>query len=167
MEGANLGDSGYALFHVNAADDTLEMYFRSPTQQKSHNFPFQCGFEDNGDDPVLAEKFLHEVQDGDVALVFSDGFHDNVFDSGMHHCIEEQTYGGLVTSLSKAADCLSRKAYFLGKNLDFQSPWMKEFKWFVDTGKELVRPVPEGYKFIGGKADDITVTVAQVFTDAG
>ena len=28
--GANLGDSGYSLFHVND-DDTLEMYFRSET----------------------------------------------------------------------------------------------------------------------------------------
>ena len=100
-------------------DDTLEMYFRSPSQQKTHNFPFQCG-GDAGDDPETAEKFLHEdVREGDVVLVFSDGFHDNVFDSGMYHCIEEQLYDGLVTSLSEAADCLARKAYFLGKNLEF------------------------------------------------
>jgi serine/threonine protein phosphatase PrpC len=46
--GANLGDSGYSLFHVND-DDTLEMYFRSVTQQRMHNFPLQCGT--NGDDP--------------------------------------------------------------------------------------------------------------------
>jgi serine/threonine protein phosphatase PrpC len=31
ISAANLGDSGYALFHV-LPDDTLEMYFRSPTQ---------------------------------------------------------------------------------------------------------------------------------------
>ena len=39
IKAANLGDSGYALFHVRP-NDTLEMYFRSPTQQKTHNFPF-------------------------------------------------------------------------------------------------------------------------------
>ena len=39
IQAANLGDSGYALFHV-LPDDTLEMYFRSPTQQKTHNFPY-------------------------------------------------------------------------------------------------------------------------------
>ena len=39
IEASNLGDSGYALFHVNP-DDTLEMYFRSLSQQKTHNFPY-------------------------------------------------------------------------------------------------------------------------------
>ena len=95
------------------------MYFRSPTQQKTHNFPYQCGGE-YGDDPAWAEKFLHEdVRDGDVVLVYTDGFHDNIFDSGMPQCIEEQLYDDLVVSLSTAADCLARKAYFLGKNTNF------------------------------------------------
>ena len=29
LESANLGDSGYALFHVDSDSDTLEMYYRS------------------------------------------------------------------------------------------------------------------------------------------
>ena len=166
IEAANLGDSGYALFHV-LEDDTLDMYFRSPAQQKTHNFPFQCGGE-TGDNPEEAEEFLHEdVRDGDVALVFSDGFHDNVFDSGMVHCMEEYLYGGLITSLSRAADCLARKAYFLGKNPEFQSPWMKEFKHFKDVGIPVMNQPPENFPYMGGKADDITVTVAQIFTDKG
>ena len=99
IRSANLGDSGYALFHVRP-DDTLEMYYRSPSQQKIHNFPYQCG-GDGSDDPNLAEVYEHkDVRDGDVVLVFSDGFHDNVFDSGMSYCIEEYLYDGLVTSLS-------------------------------------------------------------------
>jgi len=85
----------------------------------------------------------------------------------MFHCIEEYTYNGLVTSMSKAADCLARKAYFLGKNLHFQSPWMKELKHYVDNGLPLVKSPPKGFKFVGGKADDITVTVGQVFADRG
>ena len=32
LEAANLGDSGYVLFHVNSDTDILEMYFRSPVQ---------------------------------------------------------------------------------------------------------------------------------------
>ena len=35
-----------------------------------------------------------DVRDGDVVLIFSDGFHDNVFDSGMPYCIEEYLYDG-------------------------------------------------------------------------
>ena len=111
---------------------------------------------------------MHEdVRDGDVVLVFSDGFHDNVFDSGMHHCIEEQLYDGFIVSLSRAADCLARKAYFLGKNMNFQSPWMKEFKHYYDEGIPVVNAAPENFNYIGGKHDDITVTLAQVFTDKG
>lgn len=116
MQGANLGDSGYALFHV-LPDNTLQRYFRAPSQQKTHNFPYQCGT--GSDDPYLADKFEHEVRDGDVVIIFTDGFQDNIFNSGMVHCIEEFLYDGLVTSLSNAADCLARKAYFLGKDLKF------------------------------------------------
>ena len=85
----------------------------------------------------------------------------------MYHCIEEFLYDGLVTGLSQAADCLARKAYFLGKNQGFQSPWMKEFKHYKDTGIPVMNPAPENFPFIGGKHDDITVTVAQVFLDRG
>ena len=38
---------------------------------------------------MLSDRYLNDVRDGDVVLVFTDGFHDNVFDSGMVHCIEE------------------------------------------------------------------------------
>ena len=162
MAGTNLGDSGYALFHVRE-DDTLEMYFRSESQQHMHNFPFQCGT--SGDDPTKSDYLEHEFKDGDVVLIFSDGFHDNVFDSGFPHCVEEYLYDGLVTSLSAAADCLAKKAYWLGKNTQFRCPWMIEMKRAVEAGEELPNgPVPEGFSFEGGKHDDITVTVAQVFT---
>ncbi len=58
------------------------MYFRAPSQQKTHNFPFQCGT--NQDDPKVADTFEHkDVKDGDVVLLFSDGFQDNVYDSGI------------------------------------------------------------------------------------
>jgi len=103
------------------------------------------------------------VRDGDVVLIFSDGFHDNVFDSGMAYCVEEYIYDGLITSLSQAADCLARKAYFLGKSTSFRSPWMREYKWYTENNIPLMNPPPKDFKFIGGKQDDITMTVAQVF----
>lgn len=78
----------------------------------------------------------------------------------MKHCIEEELHNGLVTSLGKAADCLARKGYFLGLNQEYQSPWMKEFKLYIDNDIPVVNPPPPGFNFIGGKHDDITVTVA-------
>lgn len=44
---------------------------------------------------------------------------------------------------------------------------MKDFKYHFDNGIPLINYPPPGYSFIGGKADDITVLVAQVFADAG
>ena len=99
-----------------------------------------------------------------MALLYTDGFADNVFPSGFTQCIEEYLYDGVVTSLSSAADCLAKKAYWLGLNQEFMSPWHKEFKIAVDAGEEIPNGNPEpGYPFLGGKHDDITVTVAQIF----
>ena len=123
-----------------------------------HNFPFQCGT--NGDNPLGSVVELHEVREGDVALLFTDGYHDNVYDSGMNHCIEEYMEGGIVTSLSHAADCAARKAYWLGKNQNFKSPWIADMQRAYEAGEELPNPVPPNFKFVGGKEDDITVTVA-------
>ena len=44
---------------------------------------------------------------------------------------------------------------------------MKEYKYYWENGIELVNDPPPNFDFIGGKADDITVTVAQVFADKG
>ena len=37
---------------------------------------------------------------------------------------------------------------------------MKEFKYYMDNGIELMNPPPPDFDFLGGNADDITVTVA-------
>ena len=50
LQTANMGDSGYALFHVN--DNKLELYFRSEEQQKEFNYPVQIGSV--GDPPSMA-----------------------------------------------------------------------------------------------------------------
>lgn len=44
---------------------------------------------------------------------------------------------------------------------------MKEYKEIMEKGEKVLKPPPKDYKFVGGKADDITVTVAQIFTDEG
>lgn len=61
----------------------------------------------------------HEFKDGDVLVMYSDGYADNMFVSGSYQCLEETLKDGLITSLGKAADCLAVKAHFLGKNDEF------------------------------------------------
>lgn len=56
IEATNLGDSGYSLFHV-LPDDSLEMYYRSESQQWAFNAPNQCGTE--GNDASMSDVQLH------------------------------------------------------------------------------------------------------------
>lgn len=73
---ANLGDSGYLLLRKEGLD--LVTLFRSKEQQHSFNFPFQVGT--GGDDPAKAETQLHDVKQGDIIILGSDGLWDNLFD---------------------------------------------------------------------------------------
>lgn len=65
--------------------------------------------------------------------------------------------------MSSAADCLARKAHFLGKDPNYVSPFNKQWKLAVDQGLDMPQYPPLGYNFVGGKEDDVTVTVAQIF----
>ena len=47
-----------------------------------HNFPYQCGGE-FGNDPAESVWLQHEYRDGDVIVMYSDGYGDNMFPSGM------------------------------------------------------------------------------------
>ena len=56
-------------------------------------------------------------------------------------------------------------ANILSKDQDYPSPFMTEWKKASDEGKPMGTKPPPGFNFLGGKEDDITVTVAQVFAD--
>ena len=118
--------------------------------------PYQCGTgsELGGDRAAVKH---HQVSDLDIVLVYSDGVSDNVYDKDFKKCVEENLHNGLVESLSKAADCLARIAHRQGKDPKFVSPFTLEMKEASKAGK-LVGPAPK--EFIGGKEDDVTVTVA-------
>lgn len=87
--------------------------------------------------------------------MYSDGFSDNVYSPGFIPCVEKQLKNGLIQSYGEAADCLARKAYFLGKMVTYESPFARGAK------KSGAKRGINSYK--GGKHDDIIVTVAQIF----
>ena len=124
--------------------------------------PYQCGtgseaFADN----IAVESI--DVEDFDIVVAYSDGFSDNVYSENMASCLNHWLDHGIITSLSRAADCLARKAHYLSKNSSYVSPFNAAWKEAFENGEDLPNPPPPGYSFIGGKQDDITVTVAQVF----
>ena len=40
---------------------------------------------------------------------------------------------------------------------------MKDMKRAVEAGEQLPNPIPADFNYLGGKPDDITITLAQVF----
>lgn len=71
---ANLGDSG--LFGYRAG--MTKPFVRSQEQQHRWNCPFQLG-HDTGDRPASAQDSTIQVQSGDIIILATDGFFDNLF----------------------------------------------------------------------------------------
>ena len=116
----SLGDCGVAIFRP-IAGDRLKFVYETFPGQHAFNAPYQCGTNVDNSNGVAVEGV--EYMEGDIIVAYSDGFADNVYRSGYYQCLEEQLENGLIKSLSQAADCLARKAYFLGKQLDYLSPF--------------------------------------------
>ena len=140
----------------------MSMVYKSEPAQISFNMPYQCG---TGSGQVADSVTVRHVivEDFDIVVAYSDGFADNVEDQEIPVCLQRYMEGGLVKSLSSAADCLARRAHFLSKDPNYRSPFNKQWQQAYEQGQEMSQYPPAGYNFLGGKEDDVTVTVAQIF----
>lgn len=89
-------------------------------------------------------------------MVYSDGVSDNLFvpKKEFKVCIARYlTEQGIIASLSSVADCIAMFAYYLGKDPNLDGP-------FAQGARQAGLMYPGG-----GKHDDITVTVGQIFVD--
>jgi protein phosphatase PTC7 len=149
-----MGDAGYALFHVDILTNKLEMYYRSQEQQKVFNHPYQVGTHDMADNPDVAVVVEHkDIQQNDLIMLYTDGFSDNVPTEEFSSCLEASlSHLGGVKSFSQMANCQARKAYVLGKDQHYDSPFAKNAR-------------KSKLKHMGGKHDDISIIVAQFQVD--
>jgi protein phosphatase PTC7 len=142
---SNLGDSGFMISRNGS------VAFISPQQQHEFNFPFQIGSPDSmSDSPTKADMHTVEVLPGDILIAATDGLFDNVFPeeaAAMVHL--SKTKGG---SPADAASLLAKFAKSRALDPKYLSP-------FAYGAQQL------GYRYLGGKLDDITVVVSYV--DAG
>lgn len=182
LETVNVGDSGYSIHRKKnrakkgesptAKAPPLKVVYASIPGQKGFNFPYQLGGQYGDqvyDENVTDGPKTHTLQPKDVIVVVSDGVIDNIDPIGYHPCIQKYQwwsaantgaggadYGledGDLVSHSAVADCIAKKAYFLGKDRNHYSPFARSAASY-------------GKRYLGGKHDDITVVVAQV-RDAG
>ena len=145
LKTVNIGDSGYCILRKNAAN-VYEMVFRSEEMQHGFNFPFQIGT--NGDDPRTGFPNKHDIFEGDVVVVGSDGLFDNVFDDHLLSIVNEECKdGGL--DIETFTQRLLEECFALSLDKSFISP-------FASHARE------HGYSFTGGKSDDITIVVGEV-----
>ena len=151
MRAMNLGDSGYMIVRPNA-DQTLTKLHRSEEMQLRFNAPFQCGMR-----YVLhtkAQEFDHRVEHNDIVIFGTDGVFDNLYDSQiLNECIYPKIKAnGELPEPDDAAFCISSLAEVTSYSETIETPWTVNA---VAAGRERE-------KELGGKADDITVLVAQV-----
>jgi len=145
-----IGDTRYAIYRK--IEGKWAIFYEAQEQQRRFNFPYQLGRQ--ADHPSVAWEFQHEVQDGDIVVLASDGLFDNMYaQEVLEHLSKYINEEGEIKDPQTAVDELVKKAYDLSLDPNYDSPFQRR-------AKELRIIFQGGYP--GGKSDDITVIVAQV-----
>lgn len=169
---ANLGDSGFMI--LRKGPDGMEIIEQSQEQQHKWNTPFQLTRVPplppalvqqlklnmaNLDTTDKCDTYRHTIREGDLILLFSDGFRDNLWDNEILKivdCALSPIFGALV-GLAEHATPPERVAHALAlaareRGLDGNAD--------VPFNVEARRLFPD-YQ-VGGKLDDVVVIAAWV-----
>ncbi|XP_038716098.1 probable protein phosphatase 2C 55 isoform X1 [Tripterygium wilfordii] len=141
LQAINLGDSGFMVVRDGCT------IFRSPVQQHNFNFTYQLESGDNGALPSSGQVFTVAVAPGDVIVAGTDGLFDNLYNNEITAVVVHAVRAGLgpqVTAQKMAA--LARQR---AQDKDRQTP-------FSTAAQDA------GFRYYGGKLDDITVVVSYV-----
>ncbi|XP_062212790.1 probable protein phosphatase 2C 55 [Phragmites australis] len=141
IHAVNLGDSGFVVVRDGRT------VLRSPTQQHDFNFTYQLESGGGSDLPSSAQVFHFAVAPGDVIVAGTDGLFDNLYNNEISGVVVEALRVGL--SPQAAAQKIAALARQRAMDKNRQSP-------FAAAAQEA------GYRYYGGKLDDITVVVSYV-----
>ncbi|KAI5075433.1 hypothetical protein GOP47_0009509 [Adiantum capillus-veneris] len=140
LQAANLGDSGFLVVRNG------RLVFKSPPQQHNFNVPFQLE-NGGGDPPDAAQVFTVEVAVGDVVVAGTDGLFDNLYENDIVSLVVQATRAGSSPDVTaKKVAALARER---AQDCNRQTPFS-------------VAAQDAGFRFYGGKMDDITVIVSYV-----
>jgi len=141
IHAVNLGDSGFVVVRDGRT------VLRSPSQQHDFNFTYQLESGGGSDLPSSAQVFHFPVAPGDVIVAGTDGLFDNLYNNEISGVIVEALRVGLEPQI--AAQKIAALARQRATDKNRQSP-------FASAAQEA------GYRYYGGKLDDITVVVSYV-----
>lgn len=131
----NLGDCGIIVVR------NKKLLYRSEVQQHFFNAPFQLPH----DPPSCGEKSKIELQKGDIFLCASDGVLDNVeLDDLVEHLCAVDADG-----CARVAEAIGKHSSVNIEDRTYMSPFARHAS-------------AAGFRYEGGKADDVTALVARV-----
>eukprot|EP00928_Gymnodinium_smaydae_P008562 TRINITY_DN1310_c1_g1_i1.p1 TRINITY_DN1310_c1_g1~~TRINITY_DN1310_c1_g1_i1.p1 ORF type:complete len:141 (-),score=37.95 TRINITY_DN1310_c1_g1_i1:189-611(-) len=138
----------------------MEIIQRSREQQHCWNCPYQL----TRIPPLLRNRYksvkldsakdceLYDiaVKEGDLVILYSDGFSDNLFEAEIVKLIDQATAAdGISTPPEEIAEVLAVAAQERSNDPKAVTPFMKEAQ-------------KQGKSFVGGKVDDVTVVAGWV-----
>ncbi|XP_038904913.1 probable protein phosphatase 2C 55 isoform X1 [Benincasa hispida] len=141
LHAINLGDSGFMVVRDGCT------IFRSPVQQHDFNFTFQLESGNNGDLPSSGQVFSVPVAPGDVIIAGTDGLFDNLYNNEITAVVVHAMRAGLGAQVT--AQKIAALARQRAQDKDRQTP-------FSTAAQDA------GFRYYGGKLDDITVVVSYV-----
>ncbi|XP_028760400.1 probable protein phosphatase 2C 80 isoform X1 [Neltuma alba] len=141
LHAINLGDSGFIVVRDGST------IFKSPIQQHGFNFTYQLESGDGGDLPSSGEVFTVPVAGGDVVIAGTDGLFDNLYNNEITAVVVHAVRTGLEPQVTAQKIAALARQRALDKNR--QTP-------FSAAAQEA------GFRYYGGKLDDITVVVSYI-----
>lgn len=141
LNAINLGDSGFMVVREG------HTVFRSPVQQHDFNFTYQLESGSNGDLPSSGQVFTVAVAPGDVIIAGTDGLFDNLYNNEITAIVVQAVRAG--TDPQVTAQKIAALARQRAQDKNRQTP-------FSTAAQDA------GFRYYGGKLDDITVVVSYV-----
>ncbi|CAN4122811.1 unnamed protein product [Withania somnifera] len=141
LHAINLGDSGFVVVRDGCT------VFRSPVQQHDFNFPYQLERGYGGDSPTSGEVFKITVAPEDAIIAGTDGLFDNLYNSDITSVVVHAMRAGLPPQV--AAQKIAALARQRAQDKNRQTP-------FSAAAQEA------GFRYHGGKLDDVTVVVSYI-----
>lgn len=146
LHAINLGDSGFMVVREG------HTVFRSPVQQHDFNFTYQLESGSNGDLPSSGQVFTVAVAPGDVIIAGTDGLFDNLYNNEITAIVVQAVRAG--TDPQVTAQKIAALARQRAQDKNRQTP-------FSTAAQDA------GFRYYGGKLDDITVVVSYVAASKG
>ncbi|CAG8540666.1 8061_t:CDS:2 [Paraglomus brasilianum] len=166
LNAATLGDSAFLLIRSG------RLLYESPSQQHFFNCPYQLTLVPEHypnqklyirDKPSDADQSTHQLQDGDVILLATDGFYDNVFPEEAVSIVNEEldkVLSGNKGTRNVSVEELTKRVRGLSRRLtDTARKYSEDRKRISPFSKNAMNM---GESRLGGKIDDITVLITLV-----